>query len=100
LAGTRSAEFSPDIQHGTKGRDGMDSILLFYGRPISGSGIPNQPGVAVTGRLDAAGNLGTHTGFDFWSDVVAADTTSGRVLFYQSPLKTVGRLEPTGATPM
>ena len=81
----------------------MDSILLFYGRPISGSGIPNQPGVAVTGRLDAAGNytdLRTHTGFDFWSEIVAADTTRGRVLFHQAPLKTVGEVGTGGAMPM
>ena len=33
----------------------MDCILLFYRRPVSGS-IPNQPGVAVTGRFAAAEN--------------------------------------------
>ena len=82
----------------------MDCILLFYRRPVSGSGIPNKPGVVVTGRLDADGNytdLATHTGFDYWSDIVPADTTNGRVLFYQSGgLKTVGEVGTGGAMPM
>jgi len=80
------------------------SLLLFYRRPVSGSGtgFPDQPGVVVTGRLDAVGNytdLATHTGFDFWHDIVPADTTTGRVLFYQnnSFRKTVGEVGVNGS---
>ena len=62
--------------------------------------LPNEPGVVVTGRLDAVGNytdLDTHTGFDYWHDIVPADTTTGRVLFYQSgALKTVGEVGTDG----
>ena len=78
----------------------MDCILLFYRRPRSGSGIPNQPGVAVTGRLDAQGNytdLATYDGFDYWHDIVPVDTTTGRVLFHQpGSLKTVGEVGADG----
>ena len=59
----------------------------------------------MTGRLDAAGNytdLDTHTGFDYWYDIVPADTTTGRVLFYHvsARQKTVGEVGTGGATPM
>lgn len=61
-----------------------ESILLFYRPPVEGGGRPSRPGVAVTGRLDAAGtytDLVTHGGFDRWTHVVAAGDTSGLVLF-------------------
>ena len=78
------------------------SLLLFYRPPVIGSGIPNAPGVAVTGVLDADGNyvdLQTHAGFDFWLDVVPADTARGLVLFHALSLgrTTVGRVGADGS---
>lgn len=79
-----------------------DSLLLFYRPPVIGSGIPDEPGVAVTGVLDADGNyvnLQIHPGFDFWLDVVPADPARGLVLFHALSLSrtTVGRVEADGS---
>jgi hypothetical protein len=79
-----------------------ESLLLFYRPPVTGTGVPNRPGVAVTGRLDAFGNytdLGTYTGFDHWSHIVAANTTSGLVLFQDFFVRTttVGQVGSDGS---
>ena len=56
----------------------------------------------MTGMLDAHGSytdLQTHTGFDFWLDVVPANTATGLVLFHALSLSrtTAGRVGDGGS---